>query len=126
MLFYAGRRTPQEAAALFRPLFDGLERDPVSPPPTVVRRSAETVREVTESMDVTQGKLVIGMRTGITASDPDYPALVLLNSVYGSGVTSKLFVNVREKRSLCYYASSAVVKFKGLMNRCRPVSRLSV
>lgn len=115
MLFYAGRRTPQEAAALFRPLFDGLERDPVSPPPTVVRRSAETVREVTESMDVTQGKLVIGMRTGITASDPDYPALVLLNSVYGSGVTSKLFVNVREKRSLCYYASSAVEKFKGLM-----------
>lgn len=115
MLFYAGRRTPQEAAALFRPLFDGLERDPVSPPPTVVRRSAETVREVTESMDVTQGKLVIGMRTGITASDPDYPALVLLNSVYGSGVTSKLFVNVREKRSLCYYASSAVKKFKGLM-----------
>ena len=113
MLFYAGRRTPQEAAALFRPLFDGLERDPVSPPPTVVRRSAETVREVTESMDVTQGKLVIGMRTGITASDPDYPALVLLNSVYGSGVTSKLFVNVREKRSLCYYASSAVEKFKG-------------
>ena len=115
MLFYAGRRTPQEAAALFRPLFDGLERDPVSPPPTVVRRSAETVREITESMDVTQGKLVIGMRTGITASDPDYPALVLLNSVYGSGVTSKLFVNVREKRSLCYYASSAVEKFKGLM-----------
>ena len=115
MLFYAGRRTPQEAAALFRPLFDGLERDPVSPPPTVVRRSAETVREVTESMDVTQGKLVIGMRTGITASDPGYPALVLLNSVYGSGVTSKLFVNVREKRSLCYYASSAVEKFKGLM-----------
>ena len=101
--------------ALFRPLFDGLERDPVSPPPTVVRRSAETVREVTESMDVTQGKLVIGMRTGITASDPDYPALVLLNSVYGSGVTCKLFVNVREKRSLCYYASSAVEKFKGLM-----------
>ena len=44
-----------------------------------------------------RAKLVIGMRTGITASDPDYPALVLLNSVYGSGVTSKLFVNVREK-----------------------------
>ena len=114
MLFYAGRRTPQEAAALFRPLFDGLGVTPSLP-----RRrscaSAETVREVTESMDVTQGKLVIGMRTGITASDPDYPALVLLNSVYGSGVTSKLFVNVREKRSLCYYASSAVEKFKGLM-----------
>ena len=30
--------------------------------------------QITESMDVTQGKLVIGMRTGITASDPDYPA----------------------------------------------------
>jgi len=35
--------------------------------------------------------------------------------VFGSGVTSKLFVNVREKQSLCYYANSALEKFKGLM-----------
>ena len=38
-----------------------------------------------------------------------------MNAVYGAGVTSKLFTNVREKLSLCYYASSSIEKFKGLM-----------
>jgi predicted Zn-dependent peptidase len=66
-------------------------------------------------MDVTQAKLSIGLRTGVTCCDPEYPALVMLNAVLGSGVTSKLFVHVREERSLCYYASSSLEKFKGLM-----------
>ena len=35
--------------------------------------------------------------------------------VYGGTTTSKLFLNVREKLSLCYYASSQLEKFKGLM-----------
>ena len=66
-------------------------------------------------MDVTQGKLAIGLHTGILGTDADYPALLLLNAVYGSSMTSKLFVNVREKLSLCYYASSAIEKNKGIM-----------
>jgi predicted Zn-dependent peptidase len=66
-------------------------------------------------MDVTQGKLVMGFRTGITAGDEDYPALLLMNSVYGGSLTSKLFMNVREKLSLCYYASSGLDRFKGIM-----------
>ena len=52
---------------------------------------------------------------GITGDDPDYPALMMLNAVFGAGTTSKLFLNVREKLSLCYYASSSIDRFKGLM-----------
>ena len=66
-------------------------------------------------MDVTQAKLAIGLRTPITAESDLYPALVLLSTVYGGGVSSKLFHNVREKLSLCYYAGSAVEKYKGVM-----------
>ena len=64
---------------------------------------------------MTQGKLAMGFRTGIDAWDEDYPALMLLNAVYGGTTTSKLFLNVREKLSLCYYASSGLMKYKDVM-----------
>ena len=74
------------------------------------------VRTVTDAMDVTQGKLAIGFRTGgITMASDDYPALVVCNALYGGSANSKLFLNVREKLSLCYYASSMLDKVTGLM-----------
>ena len=41
--------------------------------------------------------------------------MMLMNVVYGSGMTSKLFEKIREEQSLCYYANSSVDKFKGVM-----------
>lgn len=114
-IFYAGRYSPEEAAAQFSKVFSDDRGATFAAAATQVRRKADRVREISESMDVTQGKLVIGLRTGVTVSDPDYPALLLLNAVYGGSVTSKLFLNVREKRSLCYYAGSSLEKYKGLM-----------
>ncbi len=72
-------------------------------------------KDVTEEMNVTQGKMSIGFRTNISPCDADYPALIVLNSIYGAGAHSKLFNNVREKLSLAYYASSQLERFKGLM-----------
>ena len=114
-IFYAGRYSPEEAAAQFAKVFSVARGTSFAAVQTQVCRDAGEIREISEAMDVTQGKLVMGLRTGITVSDPDYPALLLLNAVYGGSVTSKLFLNVREKRSLCYYASSALEKYKGLM-----------
>ena len=72
-------------------------------------------RRVEEALDVTQGKLAMGLRTGIDAWDEEFPALLLLNAIYGGTTTSKLFLNVREKLSLCYYASSGVMIYKDVM-----------
>ena len=72
-------------------------------------------RYYTEEMEVTQGKLVIGFRLGECMEDPDIPAIRVMNTVFGGGVSSKLFMNVREKLSLCYCASSGVDLMKGLM-----------
>ena len=67
-------------------------------------------------MDVTQGKLAMGFRTGgVTCWEEDYPAMAMCNAVFGGTTLSKLFMNVREKLSLCYYASSTLEKMKGLM-----------
>jgi len=82
----------------------------------VVARPAQPVREVTERMDVAQGKLALGFRTGgITLDSEQYPALMVCNALYGGTAHSKLFMNVREGMSLCYHVSSALDKLKGLM-----------
>ncbi|MBE6948308.1 MAG: insulinase family protein [Ruminococcaceae bacterium] len=73
------------------------------------------VREYTEEMNVTQGKLIMGFRIGEAMKNPNYAALMVMNAVFGGCVTSKLFMNVREKLSLCYYASSSIEKHKGVM-----------
>ena len=75
----------------------------------------EKPRYFTEDMDVTQGKLAIGYRLGEAMEDPDMAALRVMNAVFGAGASSKLFMNVREKLSLCYFASSGIDLMKGVM-----------
>ncbi len=82
---------------------------------TEVRVDCGEPRYFSESMDVTQGKLTMGFRLGETMYAPDYAAIAVFNAVFGGGVTSKLFMNVRERMSLCYYASSTTDRFKGVM-----------
>jgi len=68
-----------------------------------------------DSMQVAQGKLAIGFRLGDCMEEPDTAAIKVFNGIFGGEVTSKLFMNVREKLSLAYFASSMVDMHKGLM-----------
>lgn len=72
-------------------------------------------KEVIDEEDVKQGKLNIGYRTNITFTDQDYSALQVFNGMFGGFSHSKLFINVREKASLAYYAASRIDSFKGLL-----------
>jgi len=72
-------------------------------------------KNVTEDMDVNQGKLSLGYRTNIFPKSEDYYSLLVMNGILGGGVHSKLFQNVREKNSLAYYVFSRMDKFKGIM-----------
>jgi predicted Zn-dependent peptidase len=71
------------------------------------------VKEVFEEQDVQQGKLHMGFRTFTTYSDNDYYALQVFNGIFGGFSHSKLFLNVREKESLAYYAASRFESHKG-------------
>ncbi len=71
----------------------------------------QEVLRVEESLDVTQGKLGMGFACG---SD-DYAAMMVGNTLFGGSSNSKLFMNVREKLSLCYYASSLYHRQKRLI-----------
>lgn len=78
-------------------------------------RQVEKVQEIKEKQEVKQGKLNIGYRTNITYGDSDYFALQMFNGIFGGFSHSKLFINVREKASLAYYAASRLESHKGLM-----------
>lgn len=113
-IFFVGQCDADALADRLRSIFS-FEREPIALPATEVIRSAAEPKTVTEDMPVNQGKLVIGMRSGLTLADPEYPALMLCNAIYGGAVTSKLFMNVREKMSLCYYCQSSPDAAKGLL-----------
>ena len=84
-------------------------------PKTEIYVPKNEVKNVTDKMDVVQGKLCMGFSTDIKPTDSDYPALMVANSIFGGGAHSKLFNNVREKLSLCYYASGSLDKNKGAL-----------
>ncbi|MDD2446979.1 MAG: insulinase family protein [Tissierellia bacterium] len=80
-----------------------------------ITASVEQKNMVEESLDVNQGKIVIGYRTGIPFEDELYNSLLIASDILGGGPNSKLFRNVREKESLAYYISSSVIKYKSIM-----------
>ena len=111
-LLYCGSADARRVEDAVGRAFATLPRGPVEELPEMQIFSApETPRFVTEEMDVTQGKLSMGFRCG---SD-DVPAMVLANLIFGGSSNSKLFMNVREKLSLCYYASSSYARSKKIL-----------
>ncbi len=66
---------------------------------------------VTESMDVTQGKLILGLDINLDKEELKYPTLIY-NSILGGTANSKMFQNVREKAHLAYVASSSFLRYK--------------
>ncbi len=83
---------------------------------TVVHPAKGTIKEKTETMEVTQCKLIMGFRTGISAQEWEkIPAMKMMSAILGGTTHSKLFANVREKMSLCYYCSSRYDTNKGIL-----------
>lgn len=78
-------------------------------------KSESTVVEKVEYDQIQQAKLHIGYRTNIVYKDEDYPVLLVLNGLFGGFPSSKLFLNVREKHSLAYYAASRLESYSGLL-----------
>jgi len=75
----------------------------------------EEPKVVIETQDVQQAKLHLGYRTNCTYKDDGYFALQVFNGLFGGFPSSKLFINVREKNSLAYYAASRLESHKGLL-----------
>ena len=111
-LFYCGSAELSRVEDALLNALSALPRQGVAPVPVTERhRPRQETRVVREGMDVTQGKL--GM--GFSCTSDDESALLLGNLLFGGSSNSKLFLNVREKLSLCYYVSSLYHRQKGLI-----------
>ncbi len=85
------------------PLCSGIHPDRTAP------------KEVTEEQEIQQGKLVLGFRTGMQDPEADFAAYAAMADLFGGGVYSRLFKNVREAQSLCYYCSARLYSRKGIL-----------
>ena len=109
--FYVGNSDPARVAALLTKHFDVTRGTlpHLTCSATLPRRHKVEV----ERAPLFQGKLAMGYRTDVTLTHPLSAATVYVNEIFGGSAASKLFLNVRERRSLCYHCSSALDLFKG-------------
>ncbi len=114
-IIFIGSGDYSVSSELFSQRFSEIERDPVPYAPEFLSSSCETAKSVREEMDVTQGKLVMGFRTQTDGSEEEMNAMELMVALYGVTPFSKLFQNVREKLSLCYYCSARYDRPSGIL-----------
>lgn len=83
-------------------------------PQNVIIQKADEIKYFTEEMNISQSKLSIGCRTGIEEGRDQWLAFSVFKEIFAISPTSKLFMNVREKLSLCYYCSMVSQYIKGM------------
>ena len=113
-LFYVGAADADTVAAAIRPILAGLPRQVAALPPQTAYQHSDG-EDLAETMEVAQGKLSLGFVTPITNQDSRFAAMQMCNAIFGSGMTSKLFMQVREKLSLCYAIGSSYYGSKGIL-----------
>lgn len=114
-VMFTGHGDTKKISAVFERAFSSVEREPISNPEFPRIAGAQKVTEHVERMDVIQSKLVMGFRTGTFAQSPDLSAMRLMVAIFGGTAFSRLFVHVREEKSLCYYCAARFDRIKGVM-----------
>ena len=113
-VFYVGSADPDVVAETLKPMLSKLANNPITlPAQTGFTPCGFT--ETEEVLDVAQGKLCLGYATPMNLRHPGYAAIQVCNTILGAGMTSKLFMQVREKMSLCYDIGSGFHGSKGIM-----------
>ena len=113
-IIFVGECDSTNALEVFKERFSKINRTPVALK-TDVKLSADNVKYENEDMELSQSKMILGFRTAVAEPDDDTMATRLMCAVLGGTAHSKLFCNVREKLSLCYYCSSSYIRSKGIM-----------
>ncbi len=113
-IFYVGSADAETLAAILTPILAKLPRG-LKTLPAQTDLHIGPGRHVTETMDIAQGKLCLGFVTPITNRDSRFAAMQLLNSIFGGGMTSKIFNRIREELSECYDIGSGYYGTKGVL-----------
>lgn len=114
-IYVVGNTTLEEVEAIVKESFKINRSQDAGYEPSKTQAWQREVKTVIERLDVNQGKLNMGLRTNVSYGDEQYPVALMYNGVLGGYAHSKLFINVREKASLAYYASSRFDGHKGIL-----------
>lgn len=114
-IIFTGCGDPTEAKEKFRTRFGAISRNPQTHIPGPLVEQAGELREMEEKMEIAQSKLVLGMRVGSCGTRQEQDALRLMTAMYGGTTFSRLFLNVREKLSLCYYCAANFDQSSGIL-----------
>lgn len=110
-----GKKLPADLFEGLAKKLSGFNRKPTPLSPSVPKAPNKEVCRIEENMDVSQGKLVMGFCTDLVGNDKDTAFLAVFSDLFGGGPYSKLFKNVREKYSLCYYCAARPNRTKGYL-----------
>ncbi|MCI6737218.1 MAG: insulinase family protein [Intestinibacter sp.] len=114
-----GEFDEDEVVDLIKQKFTFERGEIIDIPKSEYYKEVEEVKQIHETMDIAQGKLVMGYRCNVDYLDKQkYYSLLLGSRILGGGADSKLFINVREKESLCYTIYSTIQKNKSVMFIC--------
>ena len=114
-VFYVGSAPAQQVADLVKALLGDISRNYVNLPEQTGFHTCPG-GSYEEQMEVSQGKLCMGFTSPVTIRDEGFVAMQLLNMIFGGGMTSKLFMHIREKLSLCYAIGSGYHGTKGIFS----------
>lgn len=113
IVFYVGKRSTEEINKLVSDVFLSNCSYVFINKSFKLLTNLENPNEVIEDFEISQGRLIMGFNCGVTWRDEDYYATLLCNEILGASPISKLFMNVREKLSLCYECSSVYNSARG-------------
>ena len=114
-LFLLGNLDETKTLNVFKNAFSKIKREDIVKFGTEIIKKAKKEHSYKETVNATQSKLVLGFRTETAWQDKDINAMRVTIALFGSTPNSKLFLNVREKYSLCYYCSAKYDRIKGIM-----------
>lgn len=103
------------ALEVFKEAFSKVKRENVTNCETEIVKKVDKIKELYDKMEVSQSKLVMGFRTCAALQDEEVMAVRVAVALFGATPQSKLFLNVREKLSLCYYCAAKYDRNKGIM-----------
>ena len=110
-IFFVGRELPEKCEKLINDRFSAMDRGTVYSPSEKLSPLKPEVRYETERLDVLQSKMVMAYKTSIKS-----PAVRrVFTALFGGLPVSMLFMNVREKLSLCYYCAASFAEKSGVM-----------
>ena len=115
-IYFSGKINEEMIADIYNGIFEKLDREYSDDRETCLTSKVDTdAKDVFEQQNVTQGKIVLGYKLKSDNLKNDFYKMTVYGAILGGTASSKLFCNVREKKSLAYTISSQYIKHKGAM-----------